>query len=250
LAIAQAALPPAARADSFKVLVVDDVGTAEAKLAIAQAALPPAARADSFKVLVVDDVPENRKLLLKIMAGSGFATRAASSGTEALAACAQQVPDLILMDTRMPELDGLETIRQLRAGPGGGRLKIITVSASAYEEDRLAAFQAGANDFVAKPVFAEELLGKARNLLGLKAAEPAGDGAAGLPVPVNRARAGRLPAELRQQLHEVIVYGDYEQVFQLLERVTELDPPLGARMTHMANELDSSGLLRLLTPEK
>ena len=60
----------------------------------------------------------------------------------------------------------------------------------------------------------------------------------------------RLPAALRQQLREVIVYGDYEQVSRLLQRVMELDPILAARMTRMANQLDSTGLLRLLDPDK
>ena len=211
--------------------------------------------ATSLNVLVVDDVLENRNLILRIMAEAGFKTRMAITGLEALAACAAAWPDIILMDTRMPGMDGLEVIRQLRAGPGGTRWKIIMVSASAYEEDRLNALQAGADDFVPKPVHAEELLGKVRRLLGLAVVDTAAAGTTIHPVPggpamVNPARVRRLPAELRKQLHEVIVYGDYEQVFKLLEQVIELDPILAARMTRMANELDSTGLLRMLAPEK
>ena len=139
----------------------------------------------------------------------------------------------------------------LRAGAGGARLKIITVSASAYEDDRLSAFQAGTNEFVAKPVHADELLGKIRLLLGTGApVSPAKQPVRDQPATVNLARVQRLPAALRQQLREVIVYGDYEQVSRLLQRVMELDPILAARMTRMANQLDSTGLLRLLDPDK
>jgi len=208
-----------------------------------------------LKVLVADDVAENRALILNIVAGEGWQTFSATTGREALAVCAANRPDLILMDTRMPEMDGLDAIRQLRGGPDGALWKIITVSASAYEEDRLQALQAGANDFVAKPVHSEELLLKARRLLGIGGPEPATvakvvHSPAGPQATVNLARVGRLPADLRRQLHDVIIYGDYEQVFKLLEQVRALDPILAARLTRMANELDSAGLLRLLEPPK
>ncbi len=234
----------------LEVPVVLADGTASPLTAAVSASLP-APVAAALDILVADDVLENRNLILKILAGAGFKTRVATTGKEALAECAAQMPDLILMDTRMPEMDGLEAIRCLRAGAGGARLKIITVSASAYEDDRLSAFQAGANEFVAKPVHADELLGKIRLLLGTGApVSPAKQPVRDQPATVNLARVQRLPAALRQQLREVIVYGDYEQVSRLLQRVMELDPILAARMTRMANQLDSTGLLRLLDPDK
>ncbi|HEY0947043.1 MAG TPA: PAS domain S-box protein [Opitutaceae bacterium] len=117
-------------------------------------------------VLVVDDHPSNRAVLCELLRSAGFAVRDVDTGEAALAACAATWPDLVLMDLRMPGMDGLETTRRLRtlAPP---TLRIAAVSASAYDLDRHECFAAGCDDFLAKPVREEELWDVLERLLGL-----------------------------------------------------------------------------------
>jgi signal transduction histidine kinase/ligand-binding sensor domain-containing protein/CheY-like chemotaxis protein len=120
------------------------------------------------KVLVVDDIGENRAVLRDMLTGLNFDIDEAQNGKEALFAAVAQPPDLILMDVYMPEMDGLEVTRQLRAHPRLAGIPVIVVSASASKSDEAACRAAGANGFVAKPVNEPELLREMGALLQLE----------------------------------------------------------------------------------
>jgi PAS domain S-box-containing protein len=124
------------------------------------------------QVLVVDDNAANRAVMVDMLAPLGFAIVEAADGGGALAAVAQGRPDLVLMDLRLPgEIDGLEATRRLRAsdphGGGAGRLRIVAVSASAYDVDRSECFAAGCDEFLAKPFREEQLWMTIERVLGL-----------------------------------------------------------------------------------
>lgn len=116
-------------------------------------------------VLVVDDIAINRNLLFEILNPLGFAVSTASTATEALAG---PPPEAALIDLRLPDFDGLELARRLRARPGGDRVKIILMSASVLTFDRDEAFTAGCDDFLPKPFREAELREKLGRLLGLE----------------------------------------------------------------------------------
>ena len=120
-------------------------------------------------VLVVDDEPHNRKLLVALLKPEGYFTLTADSGKEALVLIAQQAPDLILLDVMMPEMDGFEVAGILKGDPATSHIPIIMVTASADRRSRLAGLNAGAEDFLMKPVDRAELWLRVRNLLRLKA---------------------------------------------------------------------------------
>ena len=111
-----------------------------------------------YNVLAVDDIPLNLLLVQKMLARFNFKLRTAANGQQALDAVAQQKPDLILLDLMMPGIDGFEVIRRLRADPATADIQIVILSALNSQEDVVKGFNAGANDFIMKPIIMEKLL--------------------------------------------------------------------------------------------
>ena len=110
-------------------------------------------------VLLVDDNAVNLKVGSRLLQTLGLNVLTASNGTEAVALAASEEPDIILMDVHMPQLDGLDACRHIRALPGPvARAPIIAVSASVLEEERRRCQEAGMNDFLAKPFRLSELV--------------------------------------------------------------------------------------------
>ena len=110
-------------------------------------------------VLVADDQATNRLFIRLLIERAGYLVAEATDGEEALEMARTERPDIILMDVRMPNMDGLEATRQIRAKLHGmTRTPIIAVTGNAFEEDRKAALDAGCTGFLAKPVDLDELL--------------------------------------------------------------------------------------------
>ncbi len=120
-------------------------------------------------ILIVDDEVHNRKLLELLLQPEGYITRCAANGAEALASVAAQAPDLILLDVMMPGMDGHEVASRLKANPDTLHIPIIMVTALTDRAAQLAGLEAGAEEFLSKPVDRAELWLRVRNLLRLKA---------------------------------------------------------------------------------
>ncbi|WP_437658514.1 CHASE domain-containing protein [Sorangium sp. So ce1182] len=119
------------------------------------------------KILVIDDHPENRAVLVDLLAPLGFEVTAAEDGQDGLAQAAAVGPDVVITDLLMPGVDGIELMRHLREAPERRGLVIIVSSASVFEADQHRSLSAGGDDFLAKPVRADELLDKLQRHLGL-----------------------------------------------------------------------------------
>lgn len=117
------------------------------------------------RILVVDDDPRNVKLLADLLTAEGYAVSSAASGVEALAC---PPPDLMLLDVVMPGMSGYEVCRAVRADPRTTILPIVMVTAVDPAEERIRGLEAGADDFLSKPVDPEELLVRVRSLLRIK----------------------------------------------------------------------------------
>ncbi|MDB4941456.1 MAG: response regulator receiver protein [Labilithrix sp.] len=130
-----------------------------------EAALPGTRR----RILVVDDEDRNRRLLDALLAPEGYEVLQAASGAEALATIVREPVDVVLLDRMMPGLDGIETCRRIRGELGRLDLPIVFVTAAADRQSRVAAKQAGADDFLVKPIDEYELFARLENLLLVKA---------------------------------------------------------------------------------
>ena len=123
------------------------------------------------KVLVVEDEPLNREVIGDMLEELGLVVDAAINGNEALIKVRQAHYDIVLMDMQMPELDGLDATRKLRAMPDGQDLAIIALTANAFDDDRERCLAAGMNDFIAKPFKPEKVFGKLVRWLGKPSAD-------------------------------------------------------------------------------
>jgi class 3 adenylate cyclase/CheY-like chemotaxis protein len=127
-----------------------------------------AAVAASAKILVVDDVAMNVKLLVDLLVAKGYRTCSATSGAAALEVLAAERPDLVLLDVMMPGMSGYDVCRAIRADPTKAMLPVVLVTALDPAEERVKGLDAGADDFLSKPVSQAELLARVRSLLRIK----------------------------------------------------------------------------------
>lgn len=111
----------------------------------------------ALRILVVEDAADSRDLLLKLLNSVGFEVRTAENGAQAVARFTQWQPHFIWMDIRMPVMDGCEATRQIRALPGGDKVKIVALTASVFQEELDAILQAGCDDILCKPFEEEQL---------------------------------------------------------------------------------------------
>lgn len=107
---------------------------------------------EPLRLLVVDDLADNRNLLVNMLQPLGFNIQVSDSGTTCLAIAPHYLPDLILLDLRMPDIDGLQTMQQFRKADVLQATPVVMVSASAFPEDQARAHEVGCVDYLAKPV--------------------------------------------------------------------------------------------------
>ncbi|BAL26692.1 two-component system response regulator [Azoarcus sp. KH32C] len=119
-------------------------------------------------VLIVDDDPRNRKLIETLLRVDGFEVKSADSGAAALAAVAAELPDLILLDLMMPDMDGFEVVRRLKADPAANRVPIVMVTALDDSASRARLAAAGVERVLVKPVDRWQLKALMAELLGLE----------------------------------------------------------------------------------
>ncbi len=168
------------------------------------------------KILVVDDTPNNVKLLADLLRVKGYTVLTATSGAEALEQVDKEAPDLVLLDVMMPGMNGYEVCRKLRESADTGMLPVVMVTALDPAQERIKGIEAGADDFLVKPINQPELLARVRSLLRIKELWDR-------VTELNRTlehrvaeqvtqleRLGRLKRFFSPQLAELIVAGDAE----------------------------------------
>src|ERR1700747_2634376 len=175
------------------------------------------------KILVVDDTPKNVKLLADLLAVKGYSVATASSGREALAQIEAHQPDLVLLDVVMPEMSGYEVCREIRGNPATAMLPVVMVTALDPNEERVKGIEAGADDFLTKPINQPELLARVKSLLRIKELHDTVQSQASQLAEWNKSlearvqeqltqleRLGRLKRFFSPQLAELIVAGGVE----------------------------------------
>jgi class 3 adenylate cyclase/CheY-like chemotaxis protein len=171
---------------------------------------------DAAKILVVDDTANNVKLLKDLLTMKGYAVVTASSGPEGLEQIEKERPDLVLLDVMMPGMNGYDVCRRIRENPATGILPVIMVTALDPGPERIKGLEAGADDFLTKPINQPELLARVRSLLRIK---ELWDRITELNRTLEQRvseqvaqleRMGRLKRFFSPQLAELIVGGDAE----------------------------------------
>lgn len=201
-----------------------------------------------YRVLIVEDQPENWQLLRRLLEQSGFQVRVAEDGAEGVEAFQSWRPQFIWMDWRMPVMDGLEATRRIRGLPGGRDVKIVALSASVLKDEREQVLAAGADDFVLKPIQFRSIYDCMARQLGVRFVvdEPRDAVAIGFPAEVDREALAALPSSLRRELEEVLVSLEAERITEMIGRVADLNPALGAVLDHHAGQFEYTVILRAL----
>ncbi|PIE31251.1 sigma-54-dependent Fis family transcriptional regulator [candidate division KSB3 bacterium] len=121
-----------------------------------------------YNILLVDDNPQNLATLSRILTKQGYRVRTAISGQVALKSVNSMLPDLILLDIRMPEMDGYEVCRRLKNSPKTQDIPVLFLSALDAPEDKIAAFDVGGLDYIIKPFHLDEVIARVKTHLALR----------------------------------------------------------------------------------
>ena len=122
---------------------------------------------DTSSILVIDDEADSLLVLASILTAEGYQVRTADSGSLALKSVAAWLPELILLDVRMPGLDGFDVCERLKAADTSRRVPVIFITAAGEVDERVKGLAAGAVDYISKPFHREELLARVRTHLEL-----------------------------------------------------------------------------------
>ncbi len=203
----------------------------------------------TYRILIADDKDSNRTLLAQILGRVGFEIREVANGQEAVLEVEKWNPHLILMDTRMPVMNGYEAIRLIRSSEGGDRIKIISITASVFGEERQKALEIGADDFLGKPFREEILFDKIKALLGVEyvysqeilpqLAEQSAKSALLIK------KIAKIPPAFISQLHNATLSADLDQMLELIRQIENLDLDLAKALKSLAESFKYQKLLEI-----
>ncbi|MEJ2407616.1 MAG: ATP-binding protein, partial [Candidatus Thiodiazotropha sp.] len=184
-----------------------------------------------YRIAIAEDQRDNQILLSRLMTNIGLDARVAENGEECVKLFEEWHPDLIWMDWRMPVMDGAESTQRIRQLPGGDKVKIVAVTASAFKEQKPKLLAAGIDDYVRKPYRFN-----------------AGEGT-DTPPPHNLTpqMLATLTKELRHQLSDAIRSLDSNRIKAVIEYIGNINTPLGKSLGHLADEFNYPMILQALS---
>ncbi|MGK4008709.1 ATP-binding protein [Sorangium sp. So ce1036] len=206
------------------------------------------------RVLVVDDRWDVRHLLLKLLDSAGFEVRSATNGLGAMAQWETWAPHLVLLDLRMPLLDGYEAASRIKRSPRGRETVVVAMTASAFEHNRSLALEAGCDDFLSKPFRDADLFALLSRHLGARFTyeeQPAEAPPAPAARTVDLARAAAdLPAPLRKDLRQAATRLDPRAVQAAVERIRPADAELAGAVAELARRYRFDSILALSSADE
>ena len=176
-----------------------------------------------YRILAVDDVVPSRLLLNKLLSGVGYLVEEAGNGLEAIEMWEKWHPDLILMDMRMPVMNGYEATRHIKSQIQDRKTIVIALTASAFEEEKVKILSAGCDDFMRKPFQERELLVKIGQYLKVdylyeeEVKSPATEES--LPLGLTAEDLAVMSLQWRSQLHQAASKVDNQEIYELLQEI-------------------------------
>ncbi len=203
------------------------------------------------RILVVDDNKENRDLLRAILDPVGFSIEEAVNGKEALDKFEQGSPHAVLMDMRMPVMDGYEATKKLKATEKGKNTPVIAITASSFGSDEQKVLAAGANGYIRKPFKPQDLLSQLASFLNLNfitAEEKSSAGGMKRGV-LTREALSCLPSELLVNMSQAVALGKMTRLRELITEAEKTDVALAAQLHALADAYDYDRLAELFKQE-
>ncbi len=210
-----------------------------------------------YRILIVDDTEDNRMFLSQTLSCPGIDVKEAQDGEQAMKLNTSWQPHLILMDIRMPIMDGLEATRRIQVSKSQHRPHIIALTANAFEKDRRMALEAGCDDFIAKPCLPEKVVEKVGQLLNIEftsASEPLFSSSAHIDAsistieePVIVAGITAMPSDWQELLMHEIRTLRGEGISELLLDVPKEHQPMKDAISNLVDEFRYDLLYDLLS---
>ncbi len=205
-----------------------------------------------YKLLVVEDVEFSRILLVNLLERIGFEVQSAVNGEQAISMVASFQPDLIWMDILMPVMDGKEATKHIRQLPGGDKLPIIAVTASATLMDKASLLAAGFDDVLFKPYHQTQIIECLEEQLGVVFVDKltvAIDTPARILAGLDKGQLKAIPDENRAALRQAVTEGDIEQIQQLIEVLPDDLAELKVALLSLVEDFEFETLLQGLGDE-
>ncbi|MDG1893009.1 MAG: CHASE domain-containing protein [Verrucomicrobiota bacterium] len=203
------------------------------------------------RLLIVDDNVDNRRVLQELLEPIGFKLNMANNGKEALNLNEKWFPHAILMDVRMPIMDGLQATRYIKSGSYGVAVPVIAITAGAFDDEKEEAFASGVDAYIRKPVDLSEILGKLGQLLNIHYKQDVlncnDNKFSSLRDPLTQEELSRLPEGLVSGMKVAVQMGDMEEFSKRNEIVRKIMPELAELLHRMADNYEYASLRRLLS---
>ncbi|MBE9002095.1 response regulator [Nostoc sp. LEGE 12447] len=191
-----------------------------------------------YRLLIVDDLPEGRQLLMKLLSPFGFELQQTTDGQQAIEVWQKYSPHLIFMDMRLPVLNGLEATKRIKSTSAGQGTKIVAVTASSLESERVAILAAGCDDYIRKPFQEADIFNTISQHLGVlyiydePAAPPATENK---PYTITPTALSVLGVDLIEQLHSSAKRVDGKQILKLIEQISHNHADIASSLTYLVD---------------
>lgn len=193
-------------------------------------------KSKELKILVADDTKANRDLLVQFLHSYNLYTKEANDGIEALRFCEEESFDLIFMDILMPNLDGHETIKELKKDKKYNNIPIIAISANVFEEDRQKALQSGADDFLTKPFDERDIINSLEKFLDIKFVYE--------EKLINELECNKLDSHIAKEIYEAAQKLDSNTILRILEN-NVTDKYISSKISTLVKEFKFNEILKL-----
>ncbi|MEG4044905.1 PAS domain S-box protein [Microcoleus sp. Pol17_C1] len=204
----------------------------------------------TYRILIVEDLEDNRRLLVEFITSVGFEVREAKQGVEALSLWESWRPHLILMDLRMPIVDGYTASKYIRERPQSKETVIIALTASIFEEEREKVVMAGFNDFISKPFQQRDIFDKIAKYLPVQYIYEVVEQTPQkqLVETVSGEDLSMMSPQWLEQMYQAAYYLDTEVMNELIGQIPESKASLAQALTDYINNFNSDRIMELIRP--